>query len=189
VPVREPRKACEVQQVSLSIVASDTINPSRDGEARPAVVRVYQLREAIGLHNATFEEVWRDEKEALGSDIVMRGEAYAYPNTRTDIAFQRNPDANAVAIAALYRSHQGKSWFITFDLPPAPGKGDCRIAGCEDGSCGADANPAFAVWLDGTRVEQGSQHLQDVTDARRVRVVRLGASAGEAPPPPAASNP
>jgi len=189
VPVREPRKACEAQQVSMSIVASDTINPSAQGESRPVVVRVYQLREAIGLNNATFEQVWRDEKEALGGDIVMRGEAYAYPNTRTEIAFQRNPDANAVAIAALYRGHQGKSWFITFDLPPAPGKGDCRTADCEDGSCGVDANPAFAVWLDGTRVEQGSQHLQDVTDVRRVRVVQLGKSAGEAPPPPAASNP
>ncbi len=189
VPVREPRKVCEVQKVSLSVVASDTINPSPEGEPRPVLLRVYQLKDEIALHSATFDQVWRNDKEALGSDIVMRGETYAYPNTRTEVAFQRNPDANSVVVAALYRGFQGKSWFITFELPPAPGKGDCHIEGCEGDACGVDPNPKFAIWLDDTRVEEGSQHLQDVTDERRVRVVQLGKSAGEAPPSPAASKP
>jgi type VI secretion system protein VasD len=183
VPVKEPRKVCEIQTVSLSVVASDTINPSPEGEPRPVVVRVYQLRDEIALYNSTFDEVWRDDKEALGGDLIMKGEAYAYPNTRTEVAFQRNPEADSVVVAALYRGHQGKSWFMTFELPPAPGKGDCRVKGCEGDDCGADPNPKFAIWLDDNRVEEGSNHLQDITDDRRVRVVNLGKSGGDKPSP------
>lgn len=188
VPVKEPPKTCEIQTVGLSIVASESINPSPEGEPRPVVVRVYQLQDEIALHNATFEEVWRDEKAALGADLVMRGEAYAYPNSLTNVSFQRNPAADFVVVAALYRAHQGKSWFLSFELPPAPGKGDCRIKGCEGDDCGVDPNPAFAIWLDDNRVEEGSSHLEDVTDLRRVRVINLGKSGGDAPAP-ASSTP
>lgn len=188
-PVKEPRKVCEVQKVSLSIVASDNINPSPEGEPRPVLLRIYQLQDEIALFNATFEQVWRDDKAALGADLIMRGETYAYPNTRTEVAFQRNPQADSVVVAGLFRGHQGKSWFITFELPPAPGMGDCHIEGCEGDACGVDPNPKFAIWLDDTRVEEGSSHLQDVTDERRVRVVNLGKSGDTPPPAPAESTP
>jgi type VI secretion system protein VasD len=190
VPVKEPRKVCEIQTVGLTVVASDTINPSPEGAPRPVLLRIYQLKDEIALHNATFDQVWRDEKNALAGDLVTRGEVYAYPNTRTEVAFQRNPAADYVVIAALYRGHQGKSWFISFELPPAPGKGDCRVKGCEGDDCGGiNPHPTFAAWLDDTRVEEGSNHLEDVTDDRRVRVVDLGKSGAEGPaPPPPASN-
>lgn len=192
VPIREPKKECEIQVVSLSLIASDTINPSEDGESRPVVVRVYQLKDAIRFQNATFEQVWRDDTTTLGNDVVTRSELYAYPNTRTEAKFVRDPAAEFVIAAALYRRYQGKSWYLSFELPPAPGKGDCRSGTCEGDSCDRpDPNPKFALWLDGTRVEEGSNHLQDITDGRRVRVVNLGKSGSAAPrgPEPVASAP
>ena len=189
VPVREPKKQCEIQNITLSVIASDTINPSPEGSARPVVLRVYQLKDEIAFVNATYEDVWRKDQQELGASLVVRGETYAYPNTRTEIAFQRNPEADSLVIAALFRDYQGKSWFISFELPPAPGKGDCHIEGCEGDSCGIDFNPRYAVWLDDIRVEEGSQHLQDVTEQHRVRVVQLGKTAPQAPPKGDASKP
>lgn len=192
VPVREPKKACEIQVVGLSLIASDTINPSEAGEPRPVVVRIYQLRDEIRFQNAEFDQIWKADSDVLGDDIVTKAEVYAYPNSRTEVSFVRNPAAEYVVGAALFRGYQGKSWFLSFELPPEPGKGDCRNPACEDDSCqGPNLNPKFALWLDRTRVEEGSNHLDDITDSKRVRVVNLGKSgaAGPAASASAASTP
>ena len=62
---------------------------------------------------------------------------------------------------------------MSFELPPAPGKGDCLTPGCEGDSCGSNLNPKFSLWVDGTRVDDGADHLDDVTEGRRIRVVTL----------------
>ena len=190
-PVKESRKPCELQIVGLTVVASPRLNPTTDGESRPVLMRIYQLKEDNRLQNAAFDDVWKDDKASLGDDVVMRDEVYVYPESRTNMKFVRNPDAQYVAAAALYRGYQGKSWFVSFELPPAPGKGDCTIQGCEDDACkGPNLAPRFVLWVDGARVEEGSNHLDDVSDARRIRNVTLGNSgAASATPAPATSKP
>jgi type VI secretion system protein VasD len=192
-PVKDAAKACELQTVKLSVIASTRLNPTTEGEPRPVVLRIYQLKDDIRLQNATFDQLWKDDKAALAEDIVAKNELYAYPNSRTEVKFERIPEARYVAGAALFRGHQGKSWFISFELPPPPGKGDCGQEGCEDEGCkGINLTPRFVLWMDGVRVEEGSNHLDDVTEGSRVRVVDLGKSgAGDvrSQPAPAASKP
>jgi type VI secretion system protein VasD len=189
-PVKESRKACELQIVGLTVVASPRLNSTTDGEPRPVLMRIYQLREDNRLQNADFEQVWKDDKASLGDDVVMRDEIYVYPESRTNMRFVRNPEARFVAAAALYRGYQGKSWFLAFELPPAPGKGDCTIEGCEDDGCkGPNLTPRFVLWVDGARVEEGSNHLEDVSDSRRIRNVTLGTSGAASNPAPATSKP
>ena len=50
---------------------------------------------------------------------------------------------------------------------------DESLPGCEDGKCGPNVNPKFSMWVDATRVDDGADHLGDVTDGRRIRVVTL----------------
>lgn len=190
-PVKEPNKACEIQTVHLSVVASPTINPTPDGEPRPVLLRVYQLKDDIRMQNASFDEVWKQDATTLGEDLVTRDELYAYPETRTEVKFERNPDARHVVAAGMFRGWQGKSWFVAFELPPAPGKGDCPADECTGEGCKPDLNPRFALWVDNTRVEEGSNHLEDVSDDRRVRSVNLGKSGAAAPSAaaPATSKP
>lgn len=189
VPVKEAKK-CEVQVVSLSVIASPTINPTLEGEPRPVQLRLYQLKDDVKLQAATFEQVWKEDAAILGQDIVKRDDVFVYPNTRTDVKFERDAAASQVVGAALFRNPKGRSWYVAFELPPAPGKGDCVVPGCEDGKCGANLNPKFSLWVDGTRVDDGADHLGDVTDGRRIRVVTLGKSPpAAAPAAPAAPSP
>ncbi len=184
VPVREQKK-CEVQVVSLTVVASPNINPTLEGEPRPVQLRLYQLKDDVKLQAATFEQVWKEDAAVLGQDIVKRDDVFVYPNSRTDVKFERDAAASQVIGAALFRNPKGRSWYVAFELPPAPGKGDCVVPGCEDGKCGPNLNPKFSMWVDGTRVDDGADHLDDVTDGRRIRVVTLGKStapAGSAAP-------
>jgi len=171
-PVKEGKK-CEVQVVSLTIVASPVINPTIDGEARPVQMRIYQLKDDIKLQAASFEQIWKEDATVLGPDIVKRDDVFVYPNTRTDVKFDRDPNAAHIVGAALFRNPKGRSWYMAFELPPAPGKGDCLVPGCEDGKCGPNLNPKFSLWVDATRVDDGADHLGDVTDGRRIRIVTL----------------
>ena len=188
-PVKEGKK-CELQVVSLTIVASSLINPTIDGEARPVQMRIYQLKDDIKLQAASFEQIWKEDSSVLGPDIVKRDDVFVYPNTRTDVKFDRDPNAGHIVGAALFRNPKGRSWYMAFELPPAPGKGDCLTPGCEEeGQCGPNLNPKFSLWVDATRVDDGADHLGDVTDGRRIRIVTLSkpvpapaATASAAPP-------
>lgn len=187
-PVKEGKK-CELQVVSLTIVASPLINPTIDGEARPVQMRIYQLKDDIKLQSASFEQIWKEDGTVLGPDIVKRDDVFVYPNTRTDVKFDRDPNAAHIVGAALFRNPKGRSWYMAFELPPAPGKGDCRVPGCEDeGKCGPNLNPKFSLWVDATRVDDGADHLGDVTDGRRIRIVTLSKPV-PAPAPSASGAP
>lgn len=183
-PVKEGKK-CEIQVVSLSVIASPAINPTTEGEPRPVQMRIYQLKDDVKLQAATFEQIWKEDAAVLGQDVIKRDEVFVYPNTRTDVKFDRDPGASFIVGAGLFRNPKGKSWYMAFELPPAPGKGDCLTpasADCPDGKCGFDPNPKFSLWVDQTRVDDGADHLADVTDNKRIRVVQLSK-----PVPPAAS--
>lgn len=185
--VQEPKK-CEVQKVTLSIVASPTINPTLDDEPRPVVVRIYQLKNDVRLNGAKFEQVWKEDEKVLADDVVKKDEVFVYPNSQTELKFERDPAAENVVAAAMFRNPTGRSWYASFELPPPPGKGDCTVPGCEaDKQCELDRiNPKFSVYVDETRVDDGAGHLDDVTDARRKRVVYLSkaAASGGGPTPP-----
>jgi type VI secretion system protein VasD len=184
VPVKDTPKKCELQVVSLNVIASPLINPTLDGEPRPVQMRIYQLKDDVHLQSATFEQVWKEDATVLGQDIVKRDDLFVYPNTRTDVKFDRDPSASHIVGAALFRNPKGRSWYMSFELPPPPGKGDCQAPGCEDGKCGVDPNPKFALWVDSTRVDDGADHMSDITDGRRIKVVTLSKPV----PPPASSS-
>ncbi|MBX3231378.1 MAG: type VI secretion system lipoprotein TssJ [Labilithrix sp.] len=188
-PLKEDKK-CEVQVVSLSIVASPSINPTIDGETRPVQMRIYQLKDDVKLQATTFEQVWKEDAEVLGQDVIKKDEVFVYPNTRTDVKFDRDPAASFIVGAALFRNPKGRSWYLSFELPPAPGKGNCLVAApdCPDGTCGPNLNPKFSLWVDATRVDDGADHLADVTDGRRIRVVQLSKPVA-APPASGAAPP
>jgi type VI secretion system protein VasD len=190
-PVKEPKK-CDLQIVSLSVIASPLINPTLDGEPRPVAMRIYQLKDDVKLQASTFDQIWKEDAQTLGQDIVKKDDLFVYPNSRTDVKFERDPSANHIVGAALFRNPKGRSWYVSFELPPPPGKGECLLAAeggqCEDGKCGPNLNPKFSMWVDATRVDDGADHLGDVTDGRRIRVVTLSKPV-PAPAPSASASP
>ncbi|MGZ3417815.1 MAG: type VI secretion system lipoprotein TssJ [Polyangiales bacterium] len=200
VAIREPKK-CQLSTVGMTVLASPNINPNAAGEPRPVVLRIYQLKNDVNLQNASFEQIWKDDKTTLGDDLVKVDELSVFPNSRSDIKFERDDTASYVVVVALFRNPKGKSWFASFELPPAPGKGECGGAppvpsasgsACPDGSCGDNApkNTRFVVWVDGTKVEAGDDHIDEMPTPGRVQTVNLGAAkgAGSAAPKGATSK-
>ncbi len=163
VPVVAPK--CPVQQVTVSILSSKAINRSAEGGARPVVVRLYQLKEDAHLFNASFEQIWKDDKTTLADDVVKMQEVEVYPGTRTDVTFARPPTVNHVVAVALFSNPTGRAWFASQDLPPIPESGKCGAAGCPAGDEECESasmqNPRFVYWVEGSKIDEGSEHLDD----------------------------
>ncbi|WP_394822138.1 type VI secretion system lipoprotein TssJ [Pendulispora albinea] len=157
-PPAAPAK-CEPQHITVSVLASPMINPTDEGSARPVVVRVYQLKGDTRLYNATFEQIWHEDKTTLADDLVKVDEVQAYPATRKDLKFDRAEGVEYVAAVALFHNPKGKTWYTTFDLPPLPEPGKCNT--CEDEDCTERPvqNAELAYWIDGSKVDDGVDHL------------------------------
>jgi len=148
----------------VSILASPAINRTSEGEPRPVVVRLYELKSDTRLANASFDRVWKDEKATLGDDVVRSQEVEVYPGTRTDLKLERAEAVNHVVGVALFSRPAGRAWQAGLDLPPVPEPGKCGVPcppdddTCEDGS-GKAAHLVY--YLDGSKIEDGVEHLEE----------------------------
>jgi type VI secretion system VasD/TssJ family lipoprotein len=181
---KEP-DACKLQVVDMSILASPRINPTEAGDARPVQTRVYQLASMTALDNVDFMDLYQDDKKALGEDLIKKQEFPVYPDSRTDIRFERDEKAMYLAVVSIFRSPKGRSWYTTFELPPAPGKGNCYLKVCKDGVCadaGPQLNPHYVVWIDGTRLDSGDDRLEEYPEPGKYqRVLAPMQPAGKGP--------
>lgn len=178
VPIKEP-KSCNFQRVTAAIMASPDINRAPNGDARPVQLRIYQLASDISLQNASFNDVWKKDTKTLGKDIIKKEQFAVYPNTRTQLGFERDDKANYVAAVALFRVPRGRTWYTVFDLPPAPSKGSCGQKASKDGGK-KPPSPHIYIWLDESHVEDGAAHADFVPQGR----VQTRASQAKAPAPP-----
>jgi type VI secretion system protein VasD len=197
----QPPKSCTLQVVGMTIIASPKINPEEDGSPRPVQLRLYQLKTDTRLLNASFEQVWKDDKTTLQDDLVKVDEFPVYPDTRTEVKFERDPAALFVVGVALFRNPKGHTWWTEFELPPAPGKGDCtfpdpKCSGpdCQKEAGGPQLQPHFSIWIDQSRIDDGADHLDEYPDATRIRqlYLRFSPPSGQVSPgsaPTAASPP
>jgi type VI secretion system protein VasD len=166
-PAPETPKKCPAQSVTVSLLASRAINPTQEGAPRPVVVRLYQLKSDARLYNAPFEQVWHDDKTALGDDVVKVDTQELYPGMRVDVKFDRTEGVDHIAAVALFQQPRGRSWFSSFDLPPPPEAGKCDAQACaqdgddvEDCATRAAGTGHYSFWLDGAKVDDGVEHLE-----------------------------
>lgn len=177
--------SCKLQIVDMSIMASARLNPTDGNDARPVQLRLYQLTTDVHLNNADFTKIWKADKATLGDDLVKVEEMSIFPDSRTDIKFERDEKALVVAAVALFRTPRGRSWYTVMELPPAPGKGDCQVLECDGGpGCKPSQNrlnPHFYIWLDGSRVDEGEDRLDEFPVAGRRRGSAFRAGTNDAP--------
>jgi len=164
-PAAEQPEPCDRQVLTAAIISTAHINPEENGEARPVQLRLYQLKNDVSFRNSSFEEVWKADEGKLGEDLLDRQEFPVYPDDRKKVDFERNPEAQYLVAAALFRTPRGKQWFTTFELPPPPGQEACG-ASCVDGICEkpTDLNPKLYIRVDGTRVTDGSDWSDSFKD-------------------------
>lgn len=183
----EPPAKCDTQVVHVAIIGSPDLNLSPDGQSRPVQVRLYQLKNDVSFRNATFADIWKDDKKALGEDLAGVQEVSVFPDSRVEVDAKRNPEATFLVGAALFREPRGSDWFYPFELPPPPGEAGCRAKKCEGPKCetAPQLDPEFSFWLERSKIDDGAEHQQDETS----RVVTMDGSIKGCPLAAATSEP
>lgn len=169
-PPEEP-KPCDVQIVTLDIYAADNINPNENGNPRPVVVRLYQLKGDVRLLNAGYDDVLLKDKEVLEDDILKRDEVTVFPNDLVEVKFERNKDAAFLAGVALFHGPKGQSWKTFYEFPLLPGQASCG----RDKDAGApQADPRATFFVESTKIDNGSQFDESMfPQAKSVRHINL----------------
>lgn len=171
-PPPEPPKPCDVQIVTLNIFAADNINPNENGNPRPVVVRLYQLKGDVRLLNAQYDDVLLKDKEALEDDILKRDEVTVFPNDFVEVKFERIKEAAFLGGVALFHSPKGQSWKTFFEFPLPPGEASCGGRAGDGGPPEADARATFFV--ESTKIDNGSQFDESMFPAAKsVRRINL----------------
>jgi type VI secretion system protein VasD len=173
VPEAKAPAKCPAQNITVSILSSPNINRSPEGETRPVVVRVYQLKADSRLYNASFEQVWKEDKATLAEDVVSSRDVEVYPGTRTDVSFERPPTVNHIAGVALFSNPTGRAWFVSFDLPPVPEGGKCGAEACAPGDEDCESmntqKPHLIYYVDGSKIDDGVEHLEEYPSVGKMK--------------------
>jgi type VI secretion system protein VasD len=168
----EPPKPCDVQIVTLNIYAADNINPNENGNPRPVVVQLYQLKNEVRMENATYDQIYRDAKGTLEDDLLKVDELSIYPNDLVEVKFERIKEASTLAGVALFRGPRGSSWKTFYEFPLMPGEVACGGRGKDGGP--AEADPRTAFFIEGAKIDNGSQFDETMfPNANPVRKVNL----------------
>ena len=185
-------KPCDVQIVTLNIYAADNINPNENGNPRPVVVRLYQLKNDVRMENATYDEILLKDKETLEDDMMKVDSFSVFPNELVQVKFERIKEASVLAGVALFHSPKGTSWKTYYAFPPLPG--EAAACGGRGGDAGPDAgakgetDPRTAFFIDSAKIDNGSQFdesmFPNATSVRKVDLPKKSASP-ESPAAPA----
>ena len=101
---------CGKRIVELGFASSKYLNLDDSGAALSVVVRIYQLKAKEGIEKADFFSLWKSDKDLLGEDLISRKEITLHPETRMIVEVVPEPEAEYLAVVALFRRPQGNSW-------------------------------------------------------------------------------
>jgi type VI secretion system protein VasD len=139
-----PPKPCKPLEPTFSVTATKRVNAVAAGEGRPLQLRIYQLKSDARLRAASFEDIWQNDKKTLDTDLVTVEQHTIFPGETKAFSVAPSPDAQSLAVVALFREPQGKDWFLTYEVTP-PGEPPCP------------AKPApVPVWIDRMQIQDGS---------------------------------
>jgi type VI secretion system protein VasD len=180
----EPPKPCDVQVVTLNIYAADNINPNENGNPRPVVVQLYQLKNEVRMENATYDQILLNAKEVLADDALKVDEVSIFPNDLVEVRFERIKEASVLAGVALFHGPKGSSWKTFYEFPLPPGEVACAGRGKDGGA--PEADPRTAFFIEGSKIDNGSQFDETMfpnsNPVRKVNLPKKAASPEAAAP-------
>lgn len=109
--------SCSFSTVHLDITAKHQLNRDAYYRALPVVVRVYTLKNSERFSDATFRELWRDDKKVLGDNLVSRQEFTVVPGTTLHVSLPQKSSAQYLGAVALFRHPIHNQWRVITPMP------------------------------------------------------------------------
>ena len=101
---------CGGPMVKVELQSNQGLNPNRQGESLPVVVRVYQLNDKGAFESATFNQLWKQDEGVLGGTLLTRSEIIINPSSNDKVELDRHEQAKYVGIVAVFRNPIDRKW-------------------------------------------------------------------------------
>jgi len=110
------------QDVVLTLNATQALNPDPEGTPHSVIVRVYTLKEQDRFNKATFDDLWKHDRDTLGSDLLAWKEITVHPDSQhpLELEVKLKKGEGFLGVVAFFREYQGKTWRQLLPLTDAP---------------------------------------------------------------------
>jgi type VI secretion system protein VasD len=108
---------CFSAPLKVSLTAGDQANLDERGNPLPVQVRVYQLQDKTAFLQASFNELWQQDTEVLGDNLLDKKEVSVAPNGSVSVDMKRNKDCHYIGVVAIFRHPEGDNWRALAQVP------------------------------------------------------------------------
>lgn len=101
---------CSTAPLHVQFKSAHFINPNVNNHSLPVEVVVYELRDDEAFRQATFEELWKDDRHVLGDSLLDRREINLIPGTQHKMSLSLNSQTTYIGAIAIFRQPYGGHW-------------------------------------------------------------------------------
>ena len=109
----------ELKRIYLEsrIEAVEDLNPNKEGESSPVVMRIYQLKTIGAFQSADFFALMDDEARAIGEDLIAREELELRPGQSIEMRRNFGPAVRYIGVVVAFRDLEKARWRAFSQLP------------------------------------------------------------------------
>ncbi len=96
--------------IEVTVVTAPRLNPDERGEPLPTLFRMYLLGSAAKAEAASYDDLYRGGREALGADVLAGDEVVLSPGERATKRLIGEKPARALLVVGVFRRPAGTSW-------------------------------------------------------------------------------
>ena len=109
----------EPAEVIISVAADSSLNPDSQGRPSPIVVRIYSLTSEPAFTNARFFELYENDTDILGDDLLGKQELEISPGDSVTLeSMDVDLRASHIAVMAAYRDIDNAKWREAVSVSP-----------------------------------------------------------------------
>ncbi|WP_460097572.1 type VI secretion system lipoprotein TssJ [Pseudomonas sp. S3_C01] len=103
-------------KLTLTLTASDQLNPDLNGRPSPVVVRLFELRHPVAFENSDFFSLYERARETLAPDLISSKELELRPGETVELRLGITGNGRYVGILAAYRDLPHARWRYTLPV-------------------------------------------------------------------------
>lgn len=109
-----------IAQISLNVQKNINLFPVEPSvlEARPVVIRLYELRSLAAFNSTDFLSVFNDYNSVLGNELLYSEEFRLVPGMRYKFNKPLNFDTRHIGVVAAFRDVENAQWRAFTPIPP-----------------------------------------------------------------------
>ncbi len=100
----------------VNFKADHKLNPDQQHSALPVQVNIYQLSDKDAFDQATFRELWQQDKQTLGSSLISKRQVIIKPGDTTKVKITRANNCHYIGIVALFRRPGSDNWRVIYEV-------------------------------------------------------------------------